>query len=155
MISKDAHMLADDLYRNRQNISGVRESIDRLLNDFECETDYGIQWRLSRSYFFLGQEEGEKSGKSTFFKRGIVSGEKSVSLAPDQVEGHFWLAVNQALMAEAVSNLSALGYIRSAFGHLERACEIDRRFHGAGPLRIKARLKHKLPWPLGSRKASE
>src|SRR5581483_4190916 len=154
MMSKGAHAGADELYKERSHISAVQQSVEILVNDPNRDTDYEIQWRMSRAYFFLGQEDKSETERS-FFKRGIIAGQQAVSLSPDRIEGHFWLAVNQALIAESIASLSALPYVIRALGHLRHACKIDPRFHGAGPLRIKARLKHKLPWPLGSQKDSE
>jgi hypothetical protein len=78
-----------------------------------------------------------------------------VELDAKLVEGQFWLGVNLALLAEAAGSLTALGYVRKALNHLKVASSIDSHFHAAGPLRIRARLQHKLSWPMGSRKSSE
>jgi len=155
MILSETCAVADELYMRRKSIDAVRESVDRLFLDANHETDYGIQWRLCRAEFFLGQEERDRNKKIAMFREGVRSGTRSIELNPDLVEGHFWLGVNLALLAEAVGSLTALGHVRQALNHLKIASDIDSSFHAAGPLRIRARLLHKLPWPLGSRKSSE
>lgn len=146
---------ADDLYRNRANIASVEESITILLECKGSDGDYDIQWRLSRAYFFLGQESSDKAEKIVHFREGISTGELAVGLDAHRVEGHFWFAVNLSLCAEQIGRLTALRYIRQALKHLEISRTISPGYHGAGPLRISGRLRHKLPWPLGSRTLSE
>jgi hypothetical protein len=146
---------ADDLYRNRQDMSGVRESIRILSALTDGPSTFDVKWRLSRASFFVGQEQTDNGQKASSFRDGIVAGQTAVELEPDRVEGHFWLGVNAGLLAEVVGSLQALRFVRKAIKHLKRACEICPQYHGAGPLRVYARLKHKLPWPLGSRASSE
>jgi hypothetical protein len=146
---------ADDLYRNRQNLSKVRESI-RILTDLGNGLEpFEIKWRLSRAFFFIGQEETDREQKALSFREGIVAGQNAAEQKPERVEGHFWLGVNSGLLAEVVGSLQALRFVRRAIKHLKRSCEICPQYHGAGPLRVYARLKHKLPWPMGSRATSE
>jgi hypothetical protein len=64
---------------------------------------------------------------------------------PHRVEGHFWLGVNLALQAQATRSLRALAPALRAKRSLERASRINAAYHAAGPLRVLARLKHKLP----------
>jgi len=146
---------ADDLYRNRQNLSGVKESIRILFALSNSQEPFEVKWRLSRALFFDGQEETDRQQKALRFREGIAAGQGAVDSEPNKVEGHFWLGVNSGLLAEVVGPLQALGFVRRAIKHLKRACEICPQYHGAGPLRVYARLKHKLPWPLGSRVDSE
>jgi len=146
---------ADDLYRNRHNLSGVTESI-RILSELRNGLEpFEVEWRLSRAQFFLGQEASDRRQKAPRFREGIVAGQTAVEHNPERVEGHFWLGVNLGLSAEVVGSLQALRYVRRAIKHLKRSCELCPQYHGAGPLRVYARLKHKLPWPIGSRADSE
>jgi len=146
---------ADDLYRNRQNLSDVKESI-RILSELRNGLQpFEAKWRLSRALFFVGQEATDRQQKAQHFREGIVAGQTAVEYEPERVEGHFWLGVNSGLLAEVVGSLQALRFVRRAIKHLKRSCEICPQYHGAGPLRVYARLKHKLPWPIGSRADSE
>jgi uncharacterized membrane-anchored protein len=72
-----------------------------------------------------------------------------VSLQPERVEGHFWLGVNLALLAQVENPLKALPHALHARRSLTRAARLDSAYHAAGPLRVLARLQHKLPRLLG------
>jgi hypothetical protein len=102
---------------------------------------------MGRALFFLGQEAPDKKSALSHHCRGIVACDRAVLLAPVRVEGHFWLAVNLALAAK----LRRLGIreARRALMELRQAVQIDSSYHGAGPLRVLARLQHNLPRLLG------
>jgi hypothetical protein len=64
-------------------------------------------------------------------------------------EGHFWLGVNLALLAESGRSPSAVVQAWRARRVLLKASALDPAYHGAGPLRVLGRLEHKLPKILG------
>src|SRR6185295_4786244 len=103
--------------------------------------------RLSRANFFLGQEI--EISAQRFHHEGINVGRSAVRERPERVEGHFWLGVNLALLAQRESVFKALIHASQAKRALQRAIAIDAAYHGAGPLRVLARLQHKLPRLLG------
>jgi len=146
---------ADDLYFRRAEPGAVRESV-MVLSGAHGGTDrYEVQWRLARALFFLGQEAGSGESARQLYAAGIGAGERAVALNKDRVEGHFWIGVNLALFAEVNRGIRGLRALRSARLELKRAIEIDERYHGAGPLRVMARVEHKSPKFLGgSRKRS-
>jgi hypothetical protein len=65
------------------------------------------------------------------------------------VEGHFWLGVNLALMAQSKNKCMALFLVWLAKRSLRRAVRLDPGYNAAGPFRVLARLQHKLPRVLG------
>lgn len=138
---------ADELYAERQRIENVRASITILRSSGRNE--YEILWRLGRAMFFLGQESPDKESALSNHCQGVVVCEQAVATAPDRVEGHFWLAVNLALAAQLHRRLPGLMKARRAIRELRQAIQIDSSYHGAGPLRVLARLQHKLPRSLG------
>jgi tetratricopeptide (TPR) repeat protein len=140
---------ADALYAERQRIENVRASLAILegseINEFE------ILWRLGRALFFLGQESPDKDSALSNYRQGIVASAQAAAGAPERVEGHFWLAVNLALAARHTRPVRAITNARRAIRELHQAIQIDSSYHGAGPLRVLARLQHKLPRLLGGR----
>lgn len=84
-----------------------------------------------------------------FHGEAIEVGRRAASERPERVEGHFWLGVNLALLAQRESPVRAIVHALQAKRELQRAIEIDSAYHGAGPLRVLARLQHKLPRLLG------
>lgn len=140
---------ADELYQQRSEPGSVRESV-MVLSGARGGTDrYEVQWRLARALFFLGQQAGSRGAARQLYSAGIGAGERAVTLNDNRVEGHFWVGVNLALFAEANGGVRGLRALRWARMELKRAITIDESYHGAGPLRVLARLDHKAPRLLG------
>jgi tetratricopeptide (TPR) repeat protein len=139
---------ADALYDARGQLENVRASVELLESD-ECANDYEASWRLGRALFFLGQEARSKEEARAYHLRGATACERAVELKPSRVEGHFWLGVNLALLARLENSLKVLGHALRARRFLQRAVRLNPGYHAAGPLRVLARLQHKLPGLLG------
>lgn len=140
--------LVDDLYRRRGEPGVVEESVS-VLTTSSHTNDYELRWRLARSLFFLGQEEPDSDEKRRLHSRAVQAGKQAVSLNPGRVEGHFWLGVNRALLAESSGGLKAALALLRARRELRRAAAISESYHGAGPLRVLGRLEHRAPRFLG------
>jgi hypothetical protein len=138
---------ADELYAARADVAKVEESIELLraagLARFE------IAWRLSRALFFFAQEMQAPSEARKLHAEGVKAGRLAAQARSDRVEGHFWLGVNLALLAQLDSAPKALVPALQASSSLQRAIDINSAYHAAGPLRVLARLQHKLPRLLG------
>jgi len=139
---------ADALYDARAHLENVRASVELLRSD-ERANDYEASWRLGRALFFLGQEAGSEGEARAYHSRGATACERAVELQPSRVEGHFWLGVNLALLARLENSFKALGHALRARRFLQRAVRLDPGYHAAGPLRVLARLQHKIPRLLG------
>ncbi|HEX8776343.1 MAG TPA: TRAP transporter TatT component family protein [Pyrinomonadaceae bacterium] len=135
---------ADALYAARAQVENVRASVE-LLEAVAPHDEFEIGWRLGRALFFLGQEEGREREARRLHARGAAACALAARARPLSVEGHFWLGVNLALQAQTTRPLKALALALRAKRSLERAARIDPAYHAAGPLRVLARLKHKLP----------
>ena len=138
---------ADELYSERQRIENVHASVEIL--ESSGKDEYEILWRLGRALFFLGQEAADENSAHSSHCRGIIACEEAVATEPSRVEGHFWLAVNLALAAQGLRRLRALRNARRAMRELQLSIQIDSSYNDAGPLRVLARLQHKLPRVLG------
>ncbi|HVG32877.1 MAG TPA: TRAP transporter TatT component family protein [Pyrinomonadaceae bacterium] len=145
---------ADALYMERERIENIRASVELLESAAAMAADdFETMWRSGRAHFFLGQEAETKTAAREFHARGASVCERATRRAPARVEGHFWLGVNLALQAQTVNALTAIRLAWRARRSLERAVRIDPAYHDAGPLRVLARLKHKLPRLLGGGRA--
>ena len=143
---------ADALYSERASTTNVSASVE-LLRGAEHSGLYEVAWRLGRAHFFLGQEAQTKAEKRRHHDRGAFISGRAARLQAGRVEGHFWLGVNLALLAQVESPLKALRRALGARRSLERAVRLDPAYHAAGPLRVLARLQHKLPRLLGGGRA--
>jgi tetratricopeptide (TPR) repeat protein len=154
--------LADELYRRRAEGNVGLKLLATLDNCQGAVDSYEIQWRVARAMFLDGQgaKHGAVNGDALkrgalkrdalrFHEAGIAHGRKATRLNPDGVEGHFWLGVNIALIAEQANALRAAAAVLQARAELRRAGSICEEYHGAGPLRVLGRLEHKAPWFLG------
>jgi tetratricopeptide (TPR) repeat protein len=139
---------ADALYAGRERIENVRACVEQL-ESVGAAADFEISWRRARAIFFLGQEEERRDAARSLHARGVRAAERAVRLEAGRVEGHFWLGVNLALQAEAANPLTALRLAWRARRSLERAVRINPAYHAAGPLRVLARLEHRLPRMVG------
>jgi tetratricopeptide (TPR) repeat protein len=139
---------ADALYEMRAQEGNVSASIELLRSD-ECADAYEAAWRMGRAFFFLGQEAESLAEARVYHERGAEAGERAVEMKPSRVEGHFWLGVNLGCLARLRNSFRAFGYALRARRLLRRAVQLDSAYHAAGPLRVLARLQHKLPLLLG------
>ena len=144
--------MADQLYAGRGNLRNVLRSIELLRH--EDAVSYETAWRLGRALFFAGQEAAEPGVATGLHAEGVLAGKRAVKTAAtkhltDRVEGHFWLGVNLGLLAQLETPVKASLHALQARRSLLKAMAIDVSYHGAGPLRVLARLQHKLPRLLG------
>lgn len=136
---------ADRLYADRCDNATVRQSVELLLSTAES---FETCWRLGRAFFFLGQD-APAAEKRTLHAAGVKAAQLALTHQPERVEGHFWLGVNLALLAQLEPPMKAARHALQAKRALRRAIGIDAAYHSAGPLRVLARLQHKLPRLLG------
>lgn len=139
---------ADRLYAAREEKNGVRQIIE-LLQPLAAAGDHEATWRICRALFFLGQEASGKREARRFHKQAVTAGERAINAATNRVEIYFWLGVNLALLAEVENVFRAARHALRAKRLLSRAAELDPSYHGAAPLRVLAKLTHKLPTLLG------
>ncbi len=137
---------ADALYEGRARVENVRAIVELLEAAAE---EYEAAWRMGRALFFLGQEAGGAEESRAHHARGALVCERAAGREPRRVEGHFWLGVNLALLAQTERPLQAVRHALRARRSLVRAARLDAAYHAAGPLRVLARLQHKLPRLLG------
>jgi uncharacterized protein (TIGR02996 family) len=149
---QDTIRRADELYSKRQQVENVRTNVELLQSVAQKVSEYEVDWRLGRAFFFLGQQAPEPATASLYYSHGIASCRRAASEAGGRVEGHFWLGVNLALSAQAKRSFRGIQLALEARRELKRALAIDESYHGAGPLRVLARLEHKVPTLLGGGK---
>ena len=135
---------ADSLYAAREDLENVRESV-RLLQAAHAPDDYETNWRLGRALFLIGQESKQAAEAREAHALAAHVCKRAARSEPSRVEGHFWLGVNLSLLAQTENPINALRHARQAKRALQRAARLDPAYHGAGPLRVLARLEHKLP----------
>lgn len=136
---------ADAFYAARDETQSVSRSLELLEAALRGEFAYELAWRAGRALFFLGQEAESEASARERHARAIKICGRAASACPARVGGHFWLGVNLALLAALENPAAALWHALKARRSLRRSISIDPAYHGAGPLRVLARLEARLP----------
>lgn len=107
-----------------------------------------ILTEAARLSFILGEVE-DRGEREAHYKRGQGYSETLIRMEPARVEGHYWLALNTAGLAEVGGARRALGLVPAIIRELETAASIDETYDRAGPHRVLGRIYCKAPcWPL-------
>jgi tetratricopeptide (TPR) repeat protein len=108
--------------------------------------------KLSRLCFILGDlgtKAEDKGIRRKYFDKGRYYAELLAQSEPQRVEGHYWLALNLAGLAEVGGAGTALRLLPAIVEELKIARSIDEAYDQAGPDRILGRLYCLAPaWPL-------
>lgn len=108
--------------------------------------DYQLLWRAARACFLVTEYVQDKEQRFAYADGGRQYAERAVKEQPGAVEGHYYLALNIAKMAEARNKLRLL---KNAIIAAEAAARIDPGFDEAGPLRFMGKVYITAPaWPV-------
>jgi hypothetical protein len=97
----------DELYRGRQHRPNAEAAAE--IWAVTVETNFESAWKLARACYWLGTH-GTEEQRRTALERGVQAGETGAKLGPDRPEGHFWMAANMGMMAEAFGLSQGLKY---------------------------------------------
>lgn len=143
---------ADDYFLGRQELSNVRTALQLLRQAVsENPKDYEAWWRISKFTCYLARHT-EGRARQKLLQAGIDAGTKAVALAPNRVEGHFWLGANQGLMAEARGFLKGLSLIERVRSEMKTVIRLDPNYEQAAGLRTLARVDYRAPFFKGGDK---
>lgn len=130
----------DQDYRGR-----LDEAIRLFRGELNTVNAGRAQTGLSEAFFWLGDVATEKRDEKKYHGEGVTHGEKSVRLAPDAIEAHFWYAANMGAHGVANGIMSSLNYLNPLQKHGNISLEMDRDFFFAAPLRLMGRFYHQVP----------
>ena len=140
----------DALYADRHLPENLIALQDALRNNLKTD-DYGWLWRAARLDHFCAMRALETSDDEAraLFARGAARARDAQKLEGDRVEAAFW-APTCALEAARLNGKLAAGLaLGRAQKQLNRAAQIDEKYHFAGPLRVLGRVTHLKPLILG------
>jgi tetratricopeptide (TPR) repeat protein len=102
----------------------------------------------ARICFLLG-ELGDKQDREKHFEKGRYYAELLCTEQPQRVEGHYWLALNLAGLAQCGRASRGLRLVPAVVAKLQIALTLDEAYDQAGPHRILGRVYCEAPaWPL-------
>lgn len=143
---------ADDYYLGRQNPENARRAL-QLLREAVAHNprDYEAWWRISKFTCYLARRT-PKPEKLRLLDEAVDAGKRAVALAPQRVEGHFWLGANYGLTAEARSFIKALLLVDAIRQEMETVVRLDPDYEQAAGLRTLARVDYRAPFFKGGDK---
>jgi tetratricopeptide (TPR) repeat protein len=122
---------ADALFKQREDVSKLREAISTLANiRTGHKRVFEIEWRLAKYKYFLGKQTTDKKEATTIFTDGRDAGEAAAKLEASRPEGHFWYGANLGELArmDMLSGLKSIDAVRSS---MNRVLEIDPAYQKA------------------------
>ncbi|MBE3124737.1 MAG: hypothetical protein IMZ54_07375 [Acidobacteria bacterium] len=136
----------DDLYAQRGDLAKAKLALAKLQEALAAGEDaYGVNWRLSRVEYWIGDHAADKTAKKQIFQQGIEHAKKAIELGPDKVEGHFWLGVCYGVYGEAKGVLKSLSLVKPIKEEMRRVLEIDPAYDKGGADRVLGRVYHEVP----------
>lgn len=140
----------DALYANRHLPENLNAIQNALLANFKSDS-YGWNWRAARlDHFRAMQVQSDNPAEArALFAQGAGRSHVAQQLEIDKVEGVFWNATCALEAARLSGKLAAAAALGRAQKQLNRAAQIDEKFHFAGPLRVLGRVTHLKPLILG------
>lgn len=104
------------------------------------------RWRLARACFLMTALLKNKQQLVEVARAGMAHGETAAKLEPQRVEGHYYLALNMARVAEAKWKIT---YVKPMVAAGERARKLDATYDHAGPLVFLGKVYLTAPaWPV-------
>lgn len=140
---------ADSLFTFGENADQDKQSlavIERALN--AGTSDYQWLWRAARGYYYVG-EEAAKAEKLTLFQKGINVAQRAVTVEPNAVEGHFWLAANYGGYSEQIGALKALQTVKKIRAEMETVLRLNDRYQDGGAYLALGEIDKELPRIVG------
>lgn len=118
----------------RSSMENALVAVDKLLA--KEATSFDGAWRGARACAFLAEEftkETARQARIYFAERGVQYAQTAISAQSSRVEGHYWLGINQGLLATSKHGIRLAPRVREA---AEAAIKLDERYDFAGPLRL-------------------
>ncbi len=109
-------------------------AVDKLLS--KERTSFDGAWRGARACAFLAEEFPKQTARLAriyFAERGVQYAQTAITAQASRVEGHYWLGINQGLLATSKHGIRLAPRVREA---AEAAIKLDERYDFAGPLRL-------------------
>ncbi len=132
----------EDPERDKESLAVVEKSLVKY------GSNYQFLWRASRACYFVGDHIAETE-KSRLFERGIETGRLAISLEPDAVEGHFWLAANYGGLAEQKGPFKALQLIKNIRAGMETVLRLNELYENGGAYLALGEMDRRLPGIIG------
>lgn len=99
--------------------------------------------RLARAAFFLG-DIAEKGQRRLYYEQGRQYAQTILQEYPQKVEGHYWLGLNLAGLAD-VNRMQGMRLLPQILAELDRSAALDPAYDQAGAYRVLGRIYYEAP----------
>lgn len=127
-------------------VTALRQALDKNPEWATSKDSYPAHWRLTRAYADLCGDSSDDAKIATLAQEGVAAGRKAVALAPDQVEGHYYLAAVLGYQAKTQKGESK-DIVNELLREAERADQIDPKYDHGGPARVLGAIYTRAPAP--------
>ena len=126
--AQDATVLlqeAEQHYQQREMPSEITKAIELFERAVAADPkSYEAAWKLSKAYWYRGNHSPQDQ-KAAWCEKGITAGLKATEINPKGCQGHFWLGINYAMLAENSGKMKALGLIDDVKREINAAIAIN------------------------------
>lgn len=141
----------DSLYRERERAPSALAA-EKIWADRAAASggDFEAAWKLARARYWLGTNgPGTAEVKKRWLEGGIAAGRLAMTVRPDSVEGHFWMAANMGALADAHGLRQGIRYRAPIKEALEKALALQPSYLDGSPDRALGRWYFKVPGLFG------
>ncbi len=85
--------------------------------------NYDVYWKMAEITFKKADEEKNVDKRKSFYTKTLAYAEKAVEISPDLPEGHYWIGIAVARLAEMSGPLNALGFVKRCKKELNSTIE--------------------------------
>jgi tetratricopeptide (TPR) repeat protein len=151
--SGDAVRAADELYADGRDTQRDRQALAVLDRALESDPkSYELLWRASRALYQIADAVPRKE-KRPLLDRAIEMAARAVAVAPDKVQGHYWLGASDGSAAEIRGPFKALSLVSELRSEMKAVLRIEPCYEQGDAFRALGELDMQLPWLLGGRKS--
>lgn len=127
-------------------ITALRQAIDKNPDWAAGKDGFAAQWRLARAYVDQCGASNDDSRIAALAQDAVAAGRKAVQAAPEQVEGHYYLAAALGYQAKTQKGESK-EIVNELLREAERADQIDPKYDHGGPARVLGAIYTRAPAP--------
>lgn len=116
---------ADELWRNRREVSRVEQAISLLETKVSRDTtNYEALWRLGRYYQYLG-DNGPKKTKLAYYQKGLNYAAGAIKANSLGVDGHLEYGILLGCVNIEQGIIKGLSWVRSMQSELQTTLKLD------------------------------
>ena len=109
----------------------LQQALDEYMEAFEADTsNCQARWRIAKMYIDLG-EETEAEERSQYYYTAEKWARKTISVCPDEPNGHFFVAVASGKLALYEGGKRKVSRSKEVKAEADKTLELEPNHHGA------------------------